>query len=406
MLGEVIAIGDELTSGERLDTNSQWLSQRLTEQGVEVRYHTTVGDDLEANTEVFRAATARADVVVATGGLGPTADDLTREAIAAVLGVGLVRDDAALDHIRQMFHSRGRSMPERNARQADFPEGAAPIPNPSGTAPGVQAVIDRPGRGPCVLFALPGVPAEAHDMWRATVSPAVAAASPRSRVIRHRRLKCFGAGESHLEAMLPDLIRRGRDPRVGITASGATITLRITAAGPDEASAFEAMRPTLATIRQSLGELVFGEEDDELEHAVRKLLGEKGGGLATAESWSAGLVAGWLAGVGVKASSRVGGEPAFGDDEVGALAAAVRSEASADFGLAIGAPFSPPAPHGATTADASTPNAAGSVAISLVAPDAVVTKRYPLVGHPSIVKPRIAKLALNQLRLHLLNANQ
>lgn len=387
MLAEVIAIGDELTSGERLDTNSQWLSQRLTELGVEVRYHSTVGDDLQANIDVFRNAIARAEVIVCTGGLGPTADDLTREAIAAAVGVEVDRDEAVVEHIRQMFLSRGRTMPERNARQADFPRGASPIDNPNGTAPGVQMTIERADQLPCQLFALPGVPAEMHEMWQATVAPAVAAASPAPRVIRHRQLKCFGVGESHLEEMLPDLIRRGREPKVGITVSGATITLRVTAAGKDEAAAHAAMVPTIETIRKTLGVLVFGEEDDELQHAVARLLTDRKQTLATAESWTGGLLAQWLAGSEHVVRSQVDRDGPTETGEVEQLAEATLQEVGTNYGLAVGSvrEVDPPA-----------------VVIALATAEGVASKEYPLVGHPSIVRPRVAKLALNQLRLQLL----
>ncbi|MCA9204209.1 MAG: competence/damage-inducible protein A, partial [Planctomycetales bacterium] len=138
MNAEVIAIGDELTSGQRLDTNSQWLSERLGELGIRVLYHTTVGDELEANVRVFRQAFDRADLIVCTGGLGPTADDLTREAIAAALGRALVQNDDALKHIQAIFARRSRAMPERNLVQALFPENSRMVPNPHGTAPGID----------------------------------------------------------------------------------------------------------------------------------------------------------------------------------------------------------------------------------------------------------------------------
>ena len=136
MHAEVISIGDELTSGQRLDTNSQWLSTRLGELGVSVMYHTTVADNLDANIAVFRQAAERADIIVATGGLGPTADDLTRDAIATAVGVELVLDSAALTYIENLFARRGRPMPERNRLQAMFPRGSRVIHNPAGTAPG------------------------------------------------------------------------------------------------------------------------------------------------------------------------------------------------------------------------------------------------------------------------------
>ncbi len=272
MRAEIISIGDELTSGQRLDTNSQWLSQRLYELGIPVAFHTTVADDLDANIEVFRTAIGRAEIVVSTGGLGPTADDLTRDAIAATAGVELVEDAAAMAHIKNLFARRKREMPERNKLQALFPRGSQVIPNAEGTAPGIDFTIPRPGKSPSRIFALPGVPAEMFTMWNDTVRPALIAAQPSPRVICHRRIKCFGVGESDLEAMLPDMIRRKREPLVGITVHGATITLRITASGPDEAACQAAMQPTADEIYKLLGVLVYGEEDDELEHAVVRLV--------------------------------------------------------------------------------------------------------------------------------------
>src|SRR5262245_41443416 len=295
MRAEIISIGDELTSGQRLDTNSQWLSERLNELGVAVAFHTTVGDNLQDNIAVFRTAIGRADVVVATGGLGPTADDLTRDAIAMTVGIELVQDDAALEHIRKLFARRGRPMPERNLLQAQFPRGSRVVPNPHGTAPGIDLTVSRECCPPCRVFALPGVPAEMFAMWHATVAPAIQAAKPAKRVIRHRRIKCFGVGESDLEAMLPDMIRRQREPLVGITVSGATITLRITASGPNEAAVAKEMEPTVRQIYEILGALVFGEEEDELEHAVVGLLQARSETLAVAEWATDGLVSQWLA---------------------------------------------------------------------------------------------------------------
>src|SRR5688572_19559777 len=168
MRAEIIAIGDELTTGQRLDTNSQWFAERLLEIGVPVAFHTTVGDRLADNVLVFRQACERADIVVATGGLGPTADDLTREALANVAGAPLVQDDAALAHIKALFARRKREMPPANLVQALFPQGSRPIPNPHGTAPGIDIAIPRAVGKPARVFALPGVPAEMAEMWSAT----------------------------------------------------------------------------------------------------------------------------------------------------------------------------------------------------------------------------------------------
>src|SRR5262245_7193350 len=272
MRAEIISIGDELTTGQRLDTNSQWLAERLLEIGVPVAFHTTVGDQLADNVLVFRQACERADLVVATGGLGPTADDLTRQALADVAGVELVQDDASLAHIKALFARRKREMPASNIIQAQFPQGSRPIFNPNGSAPGIDISIDRAVGKPARVFALPGVPAEMKEMWAATVGPAIQEHIGVKKVIAHYRIKCFGVGESDLEAMLPDIIARNRYPLVGITVSQATITLRVTAEGETPAAAREAMQPTIETIHQCLGDLIFGYEEDELEDAVIRLL--------------------------------------------------------------------------------------------------------------------------------------
>lgn len=386
MRAEVIAIGDELTTGQRLDTNSQWLSERLTELGLDIAFHTTVGDELADNIAALRFAIERADVIVATGGLGPTADDLTRNALAAAVGVELAQDDAALAHIERLFASRGRSMPERNRLQALFPRGSTPIPNPNGTAPGIHLRIERQGRGACHVFCLPGVPAEMVEMWQATVAPTITAAQQAPRVIRHKRVKCFGVGESQLETMLPTgLIERGREPRVGITVSGATITLRVTAAGTTEANCFAAMDDTLKSIRESIGHLVFGEEEDELEHAIVRLLREQKKTLATSEAVTDGLIALWLASVDPERSAFVGGE-VIGSVEgsLPELAEAARQRFHADFGLAVG-------------------NDDGThVPVCFTYETGHRRSRFSTAGHPAILKPRAAKQALNLLRLHLL----
>ncbi|MEY4178634.1 MAG: putative competence-damage inducible protein [Planctomycetota bacterium] len=390
MLAEVISIGDELTSGQRLDTNSQWLAERLGELGVTTLYHTTVGDDLAANVRVFREAVERADLIVATGGLGPTADDLTREAVAQTAGVELELDPASLDHIHKLFERRKRTMPPANRVQALFPRGSRVVPNPHGTAPGIDLSIPRPGRSDARIFCLPGVPAEMREMWTASVAPAIEVAfGPERQVIRHYRIKCFGVGESDLEQMLPDLIRRGRDPIVGITVSKATITLRITAVAESEAACRDKMAPTIATIHECLGELVFGEEDDELQHVVCRQLAAARATVASREAGTRGLLA-WLLGEASTASFRpfVGGivtteTMASGAADVGEWAEQARRQFTADYGLAVG------------------PLDADDVDIAVASATGVERIRFARAGHPDIVVPRTAKQALNALRLVL-----
>ena len=407
MRAEVIAIGDELTTGQRLDTNSQWLSTELTALGFEVAFHSTVGDDIADNVAVFRHAIQRAEIIVMTGGLGPTADDLTRNALAEVLGVQLVRNEESLTAIRNLFTQRGREMPERNVVQAEFPAGAKPIPNLNGTAPGIELHVDNE-LGKCALYALPGVPAEMHEMWQDTVVPSLRELQPESRVICHRRIKCFGVGESELEAMLPDLVRRGRQPRVGITASHATITLRITASGATEEEARQDMEPTAATIYETLGSLVFGEEDEQLEDVVLKLLAEKKESLAVAEwategqvttalqeakaneSFLGGITLGSKADLAalVAADQLVGSETAS-SETASALAESARQRFGSSFGLGI-----------ASFPD-KTENPTARVHVSLAAPDGLHKWRFGCASHPAIKISRTTKQALNATRLHL-----
>lgn len=411
MRAEVIAIGDELTSGERLDTNSQWISQQLGHLGIEVAFHTTVGDDLDDNLAVLRAAISRADIVTITGGLGPTADDLTRDALAGAVGVELQRDPSIIEHIRQLFESRGRTMPERNVVQADFPVGSQPIPNPNGTAPGIEMHIDG-DVGKCAVFALPGVPAEMFEMWQATVAPAIAKLQPEPRVTRHRSIRCFGIGESQLEAMLPDLVARGRVPRVGITASDATITLRITASGRDEQECLQSMEPTAAIIYEKLGQLVYGEDDECLEHVVLRLLEERNQTLAVAEWATEGLIDSWLSEASqgdatYKGSQTIGSQQdvfrladlravpehfaADSSATANLLAEVVRGQFEADYGLGVAA----------YPAETENPNA--FLYVSLATAKQTHKLRFGCASHPAIKLARSAKQALNALRLTLLD---
>ena len=340
MRAEVIAIGDELTTGQRLDTNSQWISRELAVLGIETAFHTTTTDSLDDGIAAFRTAVERAEIVIATGGLGPTADDLTRDVLALVANEPLEPCPVALAAVEARFARRAVPMPESNRRQALFPRTSRVIPNPEGTAPGIDIEIPRRTRGTSRVFALPGVPAEMKTMWAATVLPALTAGQPNAATICFRRIKCFGAGESAIEAMLPDLIRRGRDPLVGITAHEATITLRIVARGADEAACHARIEPTEAIIREALGDLVYGVEDDEIEDAALAAIAREGGTLATAEIATCGQVAALFAAAATRANrtSFMGGlvVPATDASAALPLAERVRRETGAAYGLGVG----------------------------------------------------------------------
>ncbi len=407
MRAEIIAVGTELTNGSKLDTNSQWLSLELAAAGVPVHFHSTVADELDATVALFRQAAARSDVVIVTGGLGPTLDDLTRQALADAAGVPLVLHEPSLRRIRDLFESRGRVMPERNVVQAMFPVGSEVIPNDRGTAPGVWLELPRPG-GVCRFAALPGVPSEMRPMFREAVLPRLPSVG---RVIRRYRVHAFGAGESAVEEKLGDLTARGREPEVGITAHEATITLRITATGPTAADCDARANEVKAAIRERLGVLVFGEEDDELHHVVVRLLRKRGETLAVVETpLSGGRVTEWISavpgvsavfrggltavsldiGVPIPGSAALAGDPE--QDAARMLAEAYRTAFKASWGLAV---VGTPAAGGG--------EGAGTVAV--VGPDCVNTLHYRSFGDPAIDRSRVAKTALDLLRRRLLRAS-
>ena len=401
MLAEIIAIGDELTSGQRLDTNSQWLSRELGLLGIPVGYHTTVCDTLAAGVHAFRIAARRAQVVIATGGLGPTADDLTRDVLSELTGQRLVLSQQALEVIASRFSSRHAVMPESNRRQALFPEDGSLIENPDGTAPGIKMVLpasDGWGDGDgSVIYALPGVPAEMRRMWEETVSGELKQVAGKNRVLRHRRLKCFGAGESAIEEMLPGLIERGRDPTVGITAHEATITLRISAWADNDDSCRKKITTTEDIIRKTLGHLVYGEEDDEVEDAAAKALLAASARLATVEAGTAGRVAALFAQAAHRQNATsqqffCGGLVLPGlpgeTSELIAAAKDVASSHNASVGMAVG----PVRPSGVR-------HAVDIVVVNNGTP--IVTEH--ILGGGGIAMSRAAKSAIDQIRRILLS---
>jgi nicotinamide-nucleotide amidase len=387
---EIIAIGDELVTGQRLDTNSRWLSAELAILGIPVTFHTTAADTLEAGIEAFGSAIARADIVLSTGGLGPTADDLTRDVLAAVAGVPLVESPRTLAVIESRFARRGVPCPVSNRRQALFPHGSREIENPNGTAPGIDMDVSIGSRQSRVI-ALPGVPAELKPMWTATVVAALIASMPEQGTIRQRTIKCFGAGESAVEAMLPDLVRRGRDPLVGITAHDATISLRIAARGRDEAECQRTIAGTEAIIRECLGELIFGVETDEIEDAALSAVAASGSSLATCEIGTAGLVAALLAAAETRAGGVFRGStvlPATASEgRATAVALASRCRAEFSAGIGLGVSLARPGAEGREV-----------IEIALVSDAGVETASHILAGGPTLATTRAAKAAIDFVR--------
>ncbi len=305
---EVISVGTELLLGQITDTNATYICQRMAECGIPVYFRQTVGDNFERVQEAFRLAWSRAELIVFTGGLGPTEDDLTKEAVAAVLGADLVEDPGALAHLEQFFARRGRSMTANQRRQALIPRGALPIPNRWGTAPGVFWEAD--GR---VVVMVPGVPREMRGMVDEFVLPELRRRGWMGQeVIRSRVLRTVGIGEGQLEELIRDLIHT-TNPTVAPLAHVGEVHLRITARGfPEEVSRL--LDEAEARLRQRLGDAVYGVDDETLDGVVGRLLRDSGLRVAVAESCTGGLVGERLTSVPGSSAYFLGGVVAYGNE--------------------------------------------------------------------------------------------
>ena len=286
---EVIAIGTELLLGQITDTNSSWIGEQLALAGIDSLHQVKVGDNFDRMVECMRHALSRADAVITCGGLGPTQDDITREAIAEVMGAKLVRHPEIGDRIRRMFETRGRVMPENNLRQSDVPEGASVIPQQPGTAPGLVCPV-----GEKVIYAVPGVPHEMKTMMTGTILADLQRRAGFTGIIKSRVLRTWGHSESGLAEMLGGRIEaldRTGNPTIAFQASGIEgIKVRITAKADDEASALALLEDEERQVRDIVGNLVFGVDDETIESVVLDMLRERGLTLAVAEITSGGLI--------------------------------------------------------------------------------------------------------------------
>jgi nicotinamide-nucleotide amidase len=297
---EVVAVGSELLLGQIVDTNSAFMGEQLALAGIDSFFQVKVGDNQARIVAAIRQALSRSDAVICCGGLGPTQDDITREAIAEVMGAELVTRPDLVEVIEELFKARGRTMPANNLRQAMVPDGATVIPQTRGTAPGLICPV-----GAGVVYAVPGVPHEMRDMITRAVLPDLTARAGERATIRSRTLRTWGQGESTVaEVVAPRLValdEAGGNPTIAFLASGIEgIKVRITAkgTGPDaEAEADRLLAGEEAELRALLGDTVFGLDDDTMEVAVSRLLLDRGATLAVAESLTGGLIASRLTAV-------------------------------------------------------------------------------------------------------------
>ena len=434
----IISIGDELILGQTVDTNAAWLSQQLSSLGITVREHITVGDDINAIVGQLRRAGGMpsvlnneacdsqgdnnnaADVVLITGGLGPTDDDLTRHALAKVLKTELKLHQSSLSRIEQFFVRLNKPMSQTNRVQAMIPCGCDVLENNVGTAPGITTQI---GKTP--VFFLPGVPAEMKVMFDESVKDKlrqIVSAGGVREVYAYRTLHTYGAGESNIAEMLGDMMSRGRNPVVNSTAAHSIVSIRIISRGPDEKAARVLIEPVERELRERLGTFIFGSDEDTFAGVVGGLLRRNGATVAVAESCTGGLLAKELTDISGSSGYFMAGWVTYSNDAktrflevnpdtiekygavseqvVSELASAARRLAGTDYGLGITGIAGPTGgiagPTGGTEK-----KPVGLVYIGLADRDGVEVTRNVFPGSRDRVRRRAVNTALNMLRRKL-----
>lgn len=283
---EIVAIGSELLLGQIVDTNSAWMAQRLTALGVNLYFKSVVGDNPGRMKEVIARAVERADIVITSGGIGPTQDDLTREIVAEVTGRKLVQDAGMLEQVEEHFRRRGRPMTPNNIRQSYMPEGAIPVKNPNGTAP--SFVVEDPR---AVIFSLPGVPVEMKWLFENEVEPYLRKKFNLAEVIHYRVLKIVGVGESAVDDKVGHLIANSSNPTVGVLALPGQVDVRIAAKAANRVEAMEMIAPVEAEVRGLLGNAIFAADEETMENVTGRLLQEKNQTVAVCEDLTCGQLA-------------------------------------------------------------------------------------------------------------------
>ena len=420
MRTEVVAIGTELLLGQIVDTNSSWIGERLAASGLNSHFQTKVGDNHDRIVSALRIALNRSDAVICCGGLGPTQDDITREAIAEVMEVALVRDPAIVAVITQLFASRNREMAKNNERQADVPVGASIIVQTKGTAPGLVCPVSWPdGNGGViekVIYAVPGVPFEMMDMMDRVIVDDLVRRSGEVAVIASRTLRTWGIAESTLAEMvagrLEALEKPGAPPAtIAFLASGMEgIKVRITAKGQTTSEVAETLDAEEVALRLILGDLVFGVDDQNMEATVGSMLKERALTLGLAESVTGGLIASRLVAIAGASSWFRGGVvsyasevkfnvlgvpegPVVSAEAAIAMAAGARTCLGASVGLSV---------TGVAGPDTQDGQPVGTVFVGLALGDVVIAERFSMPGDRERIRQFATINALDLLRKSLM----
>ena len=390
---EVVAIGTELLLGQVVDTNSSWIGEQLALIGVDSLFQVKVGDNFGRMEATIRQALERSDAVICCGGLGPTQDDITREVIAKIMGVEMVRDDAIAAHIRNIFEGRGRPMPENNLRQADVPDGANTIEQMPGTAPGLMCPV-----GDKMIYAVPGVPHEMREMMEGTVLQDLRRRSGETSVIHSRVIRTWGYGESALAETLADHVNtldESGHATIAFQASGIEgIKVRVTAKAESHDAAEAIIAAEVELIRKAIGDHIFGYDDETMESVVLDALRDRRLTVAAGESLTGGILASRITALdpAMKVFKGAVVSPVGDlDDEDGAVAAAraARDAIGTDIGIAVIGPRDPEA------------HPPGTVFAAVALPDSDHAKTVALPGVLSRMRSYAVITLLDLLRKRL-----
>ena len=410
MIAELVTTGSELLLGQIVNTNAAYMARELNRMGIDVCFQTTVGDNRVRMKEVLVHALTRADLVITSGGLGPTRGDITKEVSAEVMGREMAQDEACVARLKEHFARIGREMTENNLRQAMIPEGAHIFVNHAGTAPGVA--MERDGK---LLVNLPGPPSEMKDMFQRSLAPYLVEKYGISSIIYSRVLHTYGIGESMLETKIDDLILAQKNPTLALLVRPTGVIIRITAKAESETAAEALIAPVENEIRARLGSLVYGADDEKMEEIVGRELKTRGLTVATAESCTGGLVASRLTDVAGSSEYVKGGvvsytnevkadvlavdhdmlarEGAVSDAVARAMAEGVRRKLGADFGVST---TGLAGPGGGTD---ETP--VGTVFIAVAGNEGTTAEKYRFTGRREQVKFRASQAALAALRAYI-----
>jgi len=405
----IISVGNELLAGQIVDTNVGYLSRQLLSMGIPTVNCYTVGDEIDSIAEAMAQAAQQADIVLITGGLGPTDDDLTRQALAKFMGAQLEFREELLSRISEFFVKRDIKMSANNKVQAYIPSGAEALPNNVGTAPGIMA--EHEGK---IFVCLPGVPAEMKQMFAESVAGKLKKAGG-GQVVLTRKVRCFGTGESVIAEKVGDLMQRDRNPLINCTVSGGIITLHIIAKATDRAGAEEMIEEDARQLRALLGDLVYGEDEETLAEVVGVKLREQGKRLAVAESCTGGLIAklltdvpgssdyftyGWVTYSNEAKIRQLGVDGALiekhgavSEEVARAMAKGARDRADTDFAIGVTGIAGPGGGTGQKPV--------GLVYIAVDAGEELEVQRYIFSHTRGHIRYRAALTALNMLRLRL-----